>query len=153
MISLFEMEPGCFDLFRENFIREYAGSISSNYGYSEKKSFEFASLDFEMRLPNKLDTDGNYVCSIKLGELSIGHLWYIESVEDSTAFICDFFIEQKYRNSGYGELVIKNLESRLKQSGITRLKLHVANGNNGALRLYTRLGYGITGHNLFKKFD
>ncbi|MHA2852291.1 GNAT family N-acetyltransferase, partial [Vibrio harveyi] len=91
--------------------------------------------------------------SIKLGELSIGHLWYIESVEDSTAFICDFFIEQKYRNSGYGELVIKNLESRLKQSGITRLKLHVANGNNGALRLYTRLGYGITGHNLFKKFD
>ncbi|WP_146075579.1 GNAT family N-acetyltransferase, partial [Vibrio jasicida] len=42
---------------------------------------------------------------------------------------------------------------RLKQSGITRLKLHVANGNNGALRLYTRLGYGITGHNLFKKFD
>ncbi len=116
MISLFEMEPGCFELFRENFIREYAGSISSNYGYSERKSFEFASLDFEMRLPNKLDTDGNYVCSIKLGELSIGHLWYIESVEDSTAFICDFFIEQKYRNSGYGKLVIKNLESRLKQS-------------------------------------
>ncbi len=67
MISLFEMEPGCFELFRENFIREYAGSISSNYGYSERKSFEFASLDFEMRLPNKLDTDGNYVCSIKLG--------------------------------------------------------------------------------------
>ncbi|HGY9571635.1 TPA: GNAT family N-acetyltransferase [Vibrio harveyi] len=153
MISLFEMEVGCFDRFRENFIREYAGSISSNYGYSEETSFEFASLDFDMRLPNKLDTDGNSICSIKLGELSIGHLWYVESAEDSTAFICDLFVEEKHRNLGYGELVLELLESRLKQSGITRMKLHVANGNNGALRLYTRLGYLVTGHNLFKKFN
>ncbi len=94
MISLSEMEAGCFDRFRENFIREYAGSISCNYGYSENASFEFASLDFDMRLPNKLDTDGNSICSIKLGELSIGHLWYVESAEDSTAFVCDLFVEK-----------------------------------------------------------
>ncbi len=153
MISLFDMEVVCFDQFRENFIREYAGSIRSNYGYSERKSFEFASLDFEMRLPNKLNTEGNCICSIKLGELAIGHLWYVESIEESTAFICDFFIEEKYRNSGFGEFVLISLESRLKQSGITRMKLHVVNGNEGALRLYTRLGYRVTGHNLFKKFD
>ncbi|WP_411065821.1 N-acetyltransferase [Vibrio rotiferianus] len=36
---------------------------------------------------------------------------------------------------------------------MTRMKLHVANGNNGALRLYTSLGYQVTGHNLFKKFN
>ncbi|TOH48363.1 GNAT family N-acetyltransferase, partial [Vibrio parahaemolyticus] len=72
MVSLIEMEIDGFELFRENFIREYASSICTNYGYTESKSLEFATLDFEMKLPNKLDTKGNSICSIKVGEQSIG---------------------------------------------------------------------------------
>ncbi len=153
MVSLIEMEIDGFELFRENFIREYASSICTNYGYTESKSLEFATLDFEMRLPNKLDTKGNSICSIKVGEQSIGHLWYLESVEESTAFICDLFIDEKYRNLGFGKLALTSLESRFKANGIERMKLHVTNGNDGALRLYTRLGYSTTGHNLFKMLN
>lgn len=62
------------------------------------------------------------------------------------AYIYGFRIRPPYRNQGIGTLMMHVVESDLYRRGYRVATLNVAQDNLGALRLYRRLGYRITGY-------
>jgi ribosomal protein S18 acetylase RimI-like enzyme len=60
-------------------------------------------------------------------------------------FICDIFIEKKFRHKGVGEALIKNMVKWFKSKKIRDVELNVYSKNIKALKIYKHLG--------FKEFD
>ena len=58
--------------------------------------------------------------------------------------IDDLVINQAYQRRGYGRALLAFAVARLQQQGITPITLHVADWNQGALRLYQDFGFVVT---------
>ena len=61
------------------------------------------------------------------------------------AYFHSFRIRPEFRNAGLGVRMMDVVEKDLQQRGFIYLSLNVVAENEGALRLYKRLGYGIIG--------
>jgi ribosomal protein S18 acetylase RimI-like enzyme len=64
----------------------------------------------------------------------------------SRAYIYGFRVRPSYRNQGVGTHMMQVVESDLSRRGYRLITLNVAQDNPGALRLYERLGYRVTGY-------
>ena len=53
----------------------------------------------------------------------------------------DFFVRQDSRQRGIGLALVAEVAKRLREQGVTHLSLDVGTGNDGARRLYERLGF------------
>ena len=56
-------------------------------------------------------------------------------------FISDVFVKESYRGSGIGGQMVTRAINWFEQSGITRVELQVIVNNEGAQKLYRRLGW------------
>ena len=81
---------------------------------------------------------------------TIGFVWLKVEVEKKSAFLYEIFILEEYRAKGFGTTVIHIIEDWLKEKEINYFKLHVFGSNEGAYKLYERLGFGIAGINMLK---
>jgi ribosomal protein S18 acetylase RimI-like enzyme len=61
------------------------------------------------------------------------------------AYVYGFRIRPQYRRKGIGTQMMKVVESDLAQRGYYWVTLNVAQDNPGALHLYEKLGYHVTG--------
>ena len=61
------------------------------------------------------------------------------------AYIFAFRVKTEWRNCGVGQHLMAFVEDDLRQRGFRFVTLNVAKDNQGAQRLYQRLGYKITG--------
>lgn len=59
------------------------------------------------------------------------------------AYIHSFRVRPGMRNRGLGTALMEHIENDLLQRGFREVTLNVAEENDGALRLYQRLGYSI----------
>ncbi|PKN99063.1 MAG: hypothetical protein CVU42_09350 [Chloroflexi bacterium HGW-Chloroflexi-4] len=59
------------------------------------------------------------------------------------AYLYSLRVRQIWQNQGIGSRLMDVVEDDLKRMGYTRVTLNVARDNQGAIRLYTRLGYQI----------
>ncbi len=88
---------------------------------------------------------GNEISFLKIFSMetqtSCGYLSYW--IMGNQALLDSFFLEKSYRRRGIGEQVLKQLESKLRQSGFVSISLTVLKENEAAVNLYRKLGYHI----------
>ncbi len=151
MINFRAMKAEEFPGYRDYFVADYANEIAANFGYTLERSQAIALKELEDDLPQDVSTAGNILLCIEEGVGNrIGYLWYKCLDNEQTVFILDFIIFEDYRGLGYGKAALIALEERLSNSGVEQVKLRVAYENNRALRLYEKLGFNVTGHNMVK---
>jgi ribosomal protein S18 acetylase RimI-like enzyme len=76
-----------------------------------------------------------------LKESKCGYLAY--TIENRTAYLEAFYLEQDYRGRGLATQLLQNLEAQLKAKNIDTIELYVFAHNHPAIKLYERLGYTI----------
>jgi ribosomal protein S18 acetylase RimI-like enzyme len=93
-----------------------------------------------------------------LGDSSLGHVWLIQSGEESigyivltydfslefhgkVAFVDEIFIRSEYRGSGVGQQAFQFVEEYCKTSGIKTLHLMVEKNNKKAQAFYQKAGF------------
>ena len=57
--------------------------------------------------------------------------------------IDDLIVAKEFRRKGYGEALLRYAVSHLQEKGISPIVLHVADWNQGAMRLYLKNGFSI----------
>lgn len=105
------------------------------------------SLDF---LINLLARPAGQTWAISGPEGVKGVVWY--SVVEDEAEIIDIRVAQHHRRRGLGELLLAQSLEKLRLLKIRSVFLEVKSSNDGALALYTKLGFEIIGrrHNYYE---
>jgi ribosomal protein S18 acetylase RimI-like enzyme len=67
----------------------------------------------------------------------------IDSIEDDDFYIQAIAVDKDLHGIGLGTLLLDSLEVRARESGATRLSLHVSAGNQSATHFYERRGMTI----------
>ena len=78
---------------------------------------------------------------LKLVRILFAPLWRIlETIPEGDFYVQGIAIEPEFRGAGIGSLLMNDIENRAIASGSNRLTLDVSAKNDGARRLYKRLG-------------
>ena len=78
---------------------------------------------------------------LKLMRILFAPVWRIlETISEGDFYLQGIAIEPELRGAGIGTLLMNDIENRAKASGSSRLSLDVSAKNDGARRLYKRLG-------------
>ncbi|MCG8056372.1 MAG: GNAT family N-acetyltransferase [Candidatus Thiodiazotropha endolucinida] len=78
---------------------------------------------------------------LKLLRILFSPIWRIlETIPEGDYYIQGIAIDPEFRGRGIGSLLMDDIESRAKADGFSRLSLDVSAKNEGARRLYKRLG-------------
>jgi ribosomal protein S18 acetylase RimI-like enzyme len=63
-----------------------------------------------------------------------------DSTEPATALLISMWVAPRYRGRGVGERLVQSVVAWARSSGFSRLVLDVADDNEPALKLYSRVG-------------
>ncbi|ODB84586.1 hypothetical protein A3193_17530 [Candidatus Thiodiazotropha endoloripes] len=81
------------------------------------------------------------VIRLKLMRILFAPIWRIlETIPEGDFYVQGIAIEAEFRGAGIGSILMQEIENRARASGSTRLSLDVSAKNDGARRLYKRLG-------------
>lgn len=154
MVNLRSMRSNEFPAYCDYFVADYSKEIALNYGHSLAVAIDLAKQSVADSFPNGIDSNKHELLCIEITsetELKvIGYLWHSVVIDESSTFIYDFYIDDKYRGNGYGKKALQQLELLLAGIGIKQIKLRVAYHNQRALRLYQAVGFTISGYNMSK---
>ncbi|MEM1982566.1 MAG: ribosomal protein S18-alanine N-acetyltransferase [Sulfolobales archaeon] len=64
---------------------------------------------------------------------------------DGSGHIISIAVDPEYRGRGVGRLLMEAVESKCSKDGINRFKLEVAVSNLVAIKMYSSLGYRVSG--------
>jgi ribosomal protein S18 acetylase RimI-like enzyme len=108
----------------------------------------------ERILPEGPETKGHHFFRAVDGPTGeqVGVAWLREDPEADppAGFIFDLAIDESCQGRGYGEAVLRALETIAAQMGLAALGLHVFAHNLAARRLYEKLGYTTRSVNVVK---
>lgn len=128
-----------FNLYLEQTIEKYGNEIAKT-GVSQEQALEQSKQQIAALLPDGMQTTGSFFYNAYDNNIKVGFIWYgIRS--ETTAFIYDFFIFDKYHRQGYGTKVMLACEQDIKSKGLTTIELHVFGHNVAARKLYEKLNY------------
>ncbi|WP_179106535.1 GNAT family N-acetyltransferase [Terribacillus halophilus] len=141
--ELRNMTESDFTSYIEEFIPDYAKDLSENFHLPMVLALEEAQQLLNNLLPDNHNTQGYEVCNIYSSKegANIGVLWYNIQPDSNKAFVYHILIHDSYRRKGYATAVLHQLESEMKNQGITSLGLSVYGNNPNAYHLYKKLGY------------
>jgi GNAT superfamily N-acetyltransferase len=152
MTSMNETE---FQNFRRRSTRSYANDLAVAFGVGTKKAMELATEQFNSILTNGLETPKHFFQVVRIAEsgIAVGNLWYgiREMGGKQRLFIYDIYIEDTYREKGYGKKVMHWLETRTRKHGCDDIMLHVFGHNTRARALYEKLNFKTISLHLAKK--
>ncbi|MGB2992675.1 MAG: GNAT family N-acetyltransferase [Paenisporosarcina sp.] len=142
-LKLEKMNEEEFDKYLEFFMLDYAQDLSENFNIPLDKATEESKGLMNELLPNKQNSDDQFLFTIHCPEKQekVGMIWYSIQPEIDRAYIYHIYIYEGFRKMGYASSVLQDLEVTVKNSGITSLGLSVFGENQGAHRLYKKLGY------------
>lgn len=144
---------------------QYLTNSAANYADDNVKAgrwpsdgaYERAVAELAKSLPDGADTPDNYIFEIitRPDKQPVGYVWFriLDNYSHRSAFIYDLEVKPDYRRQGYATEALKLVENFVRELGITSLGLHVFAFNDGARRLYEKLGYFATGMNLQKQVE
>ncbi len=152
MIRLIPMTEEQYTRWIAGAIVGYAEEHVRSGGWAEGEAVERATEETHQLLPNGLQTKNHYFFLAHDDELgSVGIVWYaIMDEEGKSAFLYDIEIQEQYRSRGFGTQTLQALEEAVRPLGVRRIKLHVFGHNEGAFRLYRRLGFVPTNISMIK---
>ena len=154
MVALLKMAGPEFAAWKERAIVEYAADKVRAGNDVEDGAVERSRKEFESFMPEGLETKGHHFFSVvddKTHE-KVGMVWYADAPGRLTdmLWIYDIGIDAKWRGRGYGTAVMNLVEEKARELGKKRVGLHVFAHNEGAWKLYERLGYEATNISMTK---
>lgn len=142
-----EMTDDEFDVYLAATVVEYSEEGARATGMPMDEALEKGRAQLEELLPDGRHTEGQLIRKIVTdsGEI-LGRLWIAIQLEESPPrlFIYDIAIDESGRGRGVGSAAMLLLEEEASRIGAEAIRLHVFTHNDGAVRLYTRLGYEVT---------
>ena len=150
MTRLEPMAPSDFDAYIANLVQHYAASHVRTGRWTAEEGPRKARAEVDQLLPSGLSTPNHYLFSIIAGEppTKVGLVWL--AIEPRGGFIYDLEISAPHRRKGYAEEAMRMMEGVTREKGASTLSLHVFGDNEGARRLYRRLGYVETNVSMSK---
>ena len=136
------MTQGEFDVWRERVVREYAADHVAAGNWTAEESIAKSEGQLATALPDGLRSHNNHLWTVRdADEAPVGILWIATGLRPGHAFIYDIEMDSSRRGEGLGTATLLALEEWARGNGITTIGLHVFAHNEGARRLYNRLGY------------
>lgn len=145
--------------------QDYLSYAIANYGqehvksgqWNQEEALEEATKEYQHYLPDGLQTPNQYLYSIvdEQSRAKVGILWFAlsERAGEKTAFVYDVMVYEQFRRHGYGEQAFRELETKARSLGVTKISLHVFGHNHGAIAMYEKLGYIATDINMSKSLN
>tara|TARA_B100001250_G_scaffold397573_1_gene404843 strand:+ start:521 stop:1003 length:483 start_codon:yes stop_codon:yes gene_type:complete len=152
MTTLVAMTPHEFDAYLQYSAMGYAEDNVRSGRWPEQGAMERALADMRNSLPQGVHTPDQHLFNITDDSGSVvGHLWYatFDQCGHRSAFIYDIEILPEHRQQGHATGAIKAMREQLAESGIHDIQLHVFAFNEGAIALYRKLGFTVSGFNMF----
>jgi predicted GNAT family acetyltransferase len=118
MPTLLPMSQPEFDLFLERSIPEYAEDKVRAGNWTEAESLERSRREFEELLPQGLNTSDNFLYTLYNDDKEAAGMIWIK-VDQTSAFIYEVYIEEKFRGRGFGKSIMLLLEEKAREMGIT----------------------------------
>lgn len=136
------MSPERYVTWRVYTVASYAEENVRSGRWTEDEALSKSEADFNALLPNGPDTAGHELWSVvdTAGE-EIGVLWVATDRRPGYAFIYDIEMNPDRRGGGFGTATLLALDDWCRSNAITTIGLHVFGHNQGAWRLYKRMGY------------
>ena len=130
---------------RPRMISGFAQDMADNFGLPIEQALTESAEGFATSLPDGVATRGQLLRRAMDGDDQVGFLWI--SLPGTTyaemAWISEVEVNEDQRGRGYGSAMIRAGEADLVERGVHRVGLHVFGHNDGARRLYERLGYRV----------
>jgi ribosomal protein S18 acetylase RimI-like enzyme len=156
MIRLQPMSEVEFVEYRLLVVRHYASHLGTE-GADPEKALVQATEAVDKLLPLQHKTPAHFLFTLKRTEddALVGYLWMgtDPTGETQSAYIYDIYVHDEFRGLGFGTCALLEAETWAVQSGKTKLTLNVFWHNEGARRLYVRLGYIATRVRMSKSLD
>jgi ribosomal protein S18 acetylase RimI-like enzyme len=147
-IALIPMTADDYRAYRQITVSNYAADLVRCDGGTLDDASERAAGAFETLLPDGLASADQhlYLLHSPARKATIGYLWFGETHDASGpgAFIYDILVLSDFRGSGYGTQALHAVEDWALAHGIEQIGLAAFGHNEGAQRLYRRLGYETT---------
>lgn len=155
-ISLIPMATEQFESFmasgRSRFVAQTIASGAASFLEAEKQCDETLARV----LPQGHATPNQFFRKIYCSELGypVGSIWYgITKESETTGYIYDFAIDDRFQRQGYGGAVMEAVELEMRSHGFEKIRLHVFGNNIGARRLYDAQGFHETNVYMEKRID
>jgi ribosomal protein S18 acetylase RimI-like enzyme len=144
MVRLVPMDPGDFDPFFERLLREYADEHIRSGRWTQQEGLTKAQEEIRNLLPAGRETPNHFFFTIVVGppDEKVGAVWL--AIEPRGGFVYDLLVLEPYRRRGYAEEAMLLAERVAREKGALKISLHVFGSNQGARKLYTKLGYSET---------
>jgi RimJ/RimL family protein N-acetyltransferase len=140
-VSLVPMSPERYAAWRSVAIAGYADeNVRAGY-WEPEQAPALSEAQFNELLADGIDTPGQWLWSVvaQSGD-EVGIVW-VARRREGHAFIYDIEMNPAHRGAGYGTAALLALEVWCRANGFGSIGLHVFGHNEGAWRLYKRLGY------------
>jgi len=142
VVELAPMTEALFEAWRARIIPEYAADNVRSGDWTTEESLERSAAQFDELLPDGPTSAGQRLWSVRdaAGE-DVGILRIATDRRAGHAFIYDIEMAEQRRGEGFGTAALLALEDWCRANGISSIGLHVFGHNQGAWRLYKRVGY------------
>ena len=143
MIKLRKLEDVEFKEYLDFIIRDNANEITKNFNLTMEQALEESKMMTYDLFKDGLSTDGQFLFNIRHAQTNekLGTIWYSILPEIDTAYLYHILIDKAHRGKGFGTKTLEKLQDMLKDSGVSSIGLSVFGKNDGAYRLYKKLGY------------
>jgi len=137
-------------------IREYAAEKVAAGNYAEAGSLERSEGEFDVLLPQGLQTPGHEIRSMVDDDgQAVGYVWFTveDRPEGRVVFIYDIAVDMEFRRRGHAQAALLEVEAYAREHGCMGVKLHVFGSNAGARQLYRKAGYEEMNVMMLKRID
>ncbi|MGN7333325.1 GNAT family N-acetyltransferase [Bacillus altitudinis] len=147
MVTLLPMSQTDYDVLIEKAIKRYAEEKVHAGTWGQEEAQKNAEEQFELLLPEGLQTEDHELWTFMHGDESIGWVWlcYDPDHPQHEGFIYNFILFEAYRGKGLAKQAMAALEEQAKSLGVKKLSLHVFAHNQIARSLYEKTGFAETG--------
>ncbi|WP_407968963.1 GNAT family N-acetyltransferase [Bacillus altitudinis] len=147
MVTLQPMSQTDYDVLIEASIKRYAEEKILAGTWGQEEAQKNAEEQFELLLPEGLQTEDHELWTFMHGDESIGWVWlcYDPDHPQHEGFIYNFILFEAYRGKGLAKQAMAALEEQAKSLGVKKLSLHVFAHNQIARSLYEKTGFAETG--------
>lgn len=155
MTVLVPMRAEHFEAFLQGSAVAYANDSIRAGRWAEDGAHARALADLRDTLPQGVDTPGHHLLEILTAPHGavVGYFWF--SLEDHygqrSAYVHDVEIKTEYRRQGFASAAFLAAQQQIAAFDIERIDLHVFAFNAGAIALYKKLGFQVTGVKMQKK--
>lgn len=157
MIYLQPMNEAEYQEYLDVAVADYAQEHVKAGRWSSEEALQEARKEYQALLPDGVNSKNQYLFTIvdEQTGAKVGMLWFAatERADERVAFVYDVIVYEQFRRRGYGEQAFQALETKVRESGLKKIGLHVFGHNYAARAMYEKLGYVVTNVQMSKSLS